>query len=709
VSSTSSNASRLPWLLLVPVVSLVDLGVAAEGLSRGAGERASRRADDADTIPRIVVLGFDGVDPGVVAEYLKAGELPAIRALVERGGLHNLQSEIPPESPVAWASLQTGVKPGRHGIFDFIGRDPERSGYRPTNGMVDFEPPPFLFGVVPTRPPRIESRLAFPTFLERVSEAGYGVLGLRPPLAFPARPHPDERLLTGLGTPDLAGTNGAYAYYDSNFTTQRPEYTVFNGHRILLEGGPSAVAFDTYLEGPYDRRRRDAHGGFPRLTVPLRFERILPDGPVNVVLDGERAVVAVGELTPWMRVGFHSKTFPSFAFRGLVRFRVQNIEPLQVLTDPVQIDPSDPALPIATPAGFAAELVDEGGPYSTTGWLEPTFPYNDGLMAPEMFMKHVLELMNRDHGLLLGELMRPARRSTRPAPLVFHVFTETDRTSHCFWWLRDTDHPAYDKQIAARLSGLDPILEIYRRMDHVIADAVARLGEDDTLLVVSDHGFQSFRYGFSVNQWLLNEGYLVMKSGADADPGTLSAFFGESLSTDDVDWSKTRAYALGLGQIYVNRRGREPQGIVAPEDVAALVAELRAKIVAFVDKKHDNALPIRKAYDLSKEYGDGPAMTHAAEIQLGFGKNYRVSWQTALLRDIRLKGTDPIDDNTNPWSGDHCSTDRDLVPGFLLSNRPLPVAPAGAPYNVRDIAATVLSHFHIDTSDLDGTPLPLGR
>jgi hypothetical protein len=704
----SSIARRLPWLLLVPVVSLVDLGVAAEGVSRAAGELALRRASDADTIPRIVVLGFDGVDPRVVAEYLKAAELPAVRALIERGGLHDLQSEIPPESPVAWASMQTGVKPSRHSIFDFIGRDPERSGYRPTNGMVDFDPPPFLFGAVPTRPPRVESRLAYRTFSERVSEAGYGVLGLRPPLAFPVRPQPDARVLSGLGTPDLAGTNGAYAFYDRGFTL-RPEYTVFNGHQIHLDGGPNALAFDTYLEGPFDRRHRDEHGGFPRLSLPLRFERILPDGPVSVVLAGEHVAVRAGEQSPWMRVGFRSKTIPAITFRGLVRFRVQSVEPLQVLTDPVQIDPNDPALPISTPPGFAAELVNEGGLYSTMGWLEPTFPLNDGLMAPETFMKHVLELMDRDHALLLGELMRPARRSTRPAPLVFHVFTETDRTSHCFWWLRDTEHPAYDKQIAARLAGRDPILEIYRQMDRVIADTVARLGPDDTLLVVSDHGFQSFRYGFSVNQWLLNEGYLVLKEDAGAvGGGTLSAFFGESLSTDAVDWSKTRAYALGLGQIYVNRRGREPQGIVAPGDVAALVAEIREKIVAFVDKKHDNAKPILKAYDLATEYGAGPAMARAAEIQLGFGKYYRVAWQTALLRDIRLRGTDPIDDNTYPWSGDHCSTDRDLVPGFLLSNRALPDAPTGAPYNVRDIAATVLAHFHLDASDLDATPLPLG-
>ena len=127
--------------------------MAAEGVSCAAGDRTWRRAADADTIPRLYVLGFDGVDPRLVAEYLARGELPAIAALVARGGLHHLQSEIPPESPVAWASLQTGLGPAHHGIFDFVGRDPATTGYRPVNGMVDFAAPPFLFGLVPTPPP----------------------------------------------------------------------------------------------------------------------------------------------------------------------------------------------------------------------------------------------------------------------------------------------------------------------------------------------------------------------------------------------------------------------------------------------------------------------------------------------------------------------------------------------------------------------------
>lgn len=688
-------AARVPWLLFV---ALVNVGVAAEWTAGAAGDRAWRRAPDADSVGRCFVLGFDGVDERVLRAYLP--QLPALRALAEAGGLHLLQSEIPPESPVAWSSMQTGVKPSRHAIFDFVGRDPRRTGYRPTNGMVDLAPPRFLFGKVPTRPPRVTSHLAYPTFLERVAAAGYPVTGLRPPLAFPVRPQAGAQVLSGLGTPDLAGTNGAYAFYDSGFAL-RPEYTVFNGHVIHLDGGPRALAFDTVLEGPFDRRRRDPVTGYPRVTVPLRFERTLPDGPVTVVLDGVRERVATGAASSWMTARFRMPTFPAVTLQGRVRFRVQSVEPLQVLTDPVQIDPQAPAMAISTPGGFAAALEREVGAYATMGWLEPTFPLNDGFLAPETFLKDVLELFDRDHALL-----RVALR--KPAPLVFHVFTETDRAAHCFWWLRDPEHPFFDVARAAAFAGRDPLLEVYERMDAVVADVVGRLGPDDTLLVVSDHGFQGFRWGFNVNQWLLNEGYLALRgSGDDLGDATLDDFFGESLDASAIDWSRTKAYALGLGQVYLNLRGREPQGTVDPSEARALAEEIRAKLLAYEDRPRRRR-PLSKVYVLADEYGPGPAMHRAAELQLGFAADYRVSWQTALLHDVRRKGTDPVVENAYPWSGDHCSTDRDLVPGVLLSNRRLPEAPASRPYHVRDVAATVLAHFGLDTSDLDAVPLPLG-
>ena len=647
-------------------------------------------ATDADTIPRVVVLGFDGLDPKILDEYVRAGDMPACLALRERGGVHEFQSEIPPESPVAWASVLTGVNPGRHGIFDFVARDPDTTGYKPVNAMVRVKPPRFLAGKIPFRPPLVVSRLAYATFLERVRAAGYPVLAIRPPLLFPAPDVPGARMLTGLGTPDLAGSNGLYALYDSGFGLGS-EYTVFDGHRIHLSGGEKARVFESYLEGPFDPTGRAEDGGKRRITVPLRFSRSEDGATVTVEVGGLRETVPAGGSTSWLAVPFVVPSLPEKTLSGRVRFEVLEArDRLLVITSPIQIDPLDPALPISTPPGFSAELERRYGSFKTTGWMEETFQLNDRSIGEDRFLADLLLDMDRDRGILLGEMARGGR-------CVFHVFTQTDRASHCFFWRRDRAHPAYDADAARRLP--DPLREVYRRMDAIVGEVASRLEPNDLLLVVSDHGFQSWRRGVNVNQWLLDNHYMVAD---DAPVKNLHEFFGDRLSVE-VDWSKTRAYALGLGQIYLNLKGREPEGIVDPAGADALAEEIATKLSALRDT--DGKAPLAKIYQMRDLY-HGKETPHAAELQLAFAEGYRVSWQTALLGGMRRAG--PVfEDNTFAWSGDHCSTLRDLVPGVLMVNRPLPPAPAGKPYGVRDVAPTVLRHFHVDASDLDGVPLPI--
>src|SRR5690606_15389641 len=123
------------------------------------------------------------------------------------------------------------------------------------------------------------------------------------------------------------------------------------------------------------------------------------------------------------------------------------------------------------------------------------------------------------------------------------------------------------------------------------------------------------RRGMNVNQWLLNEGYLVATE--DAPERNLNDFFGDRLSIAGIDWSRSKAYALGLGQIYLNRKGREPEGIVADAEVPALLDELRAKLLAYRDADGDGSAPITKVYEVAKIYR-GPHMHRAAELQLAF-------------------------------------------------------------------------------------------
>src|SRR4029453_10732994 len=87
---------------------------------------------------RLVILGFDGMDPALVGRWIRDGKLPHLKRLAEQGGMYPLATTHSPESPTAWASFATGVNPGKHNIYDFLVRD--TSTYLPDLGMVRREP-----------------------------------------------------------------------------------------------------------------------------------------------------------------------------------------------------------------------------------------------------------------------------------------------------------------------------------------------------------------------------------------------------------------------------------------------------------------------------------------------------------------------------------------------------------------------------------------
>src|SRR4051812_1412308 len=115
---------------------------------------SGRRAPSKYT-QRLVILGFDGMDPALVAKWMAAGKLPNMKRLADQGGMSPLGTTHSPESPTAWASFATGVNPGKHNIYDFLVRD--TSTYLPDLGMVRREPPPVLFDF----PPDAETKTFF--------------------------------------------------------------------------------------------------------------------------------------------------------------------------------------------------------------------------------------------------------------------------------------------------------------------------------------------------------------------------------------------------------------------------------------------------------------------------------------------------------------------------------------------------------------------
>jgi predicted AlkP superfamily phosphohydrolase/phosphomutase len=275
------------------------------------------------------------------------------------------------------------------------------------------------------------------------------------------------------------------------------------------------------------------------------------------------------------------------------------------------------------------------------------------------------------------------------------VIESTDRVQHMMWRLIDPAHPMYDARLAAKFGG--SIASIYRRADQFVGELLEHVEPGTPVLIVSDHGFHSFRQAVNLNTWLVERGFMTLRGEQPGEKTLDDLFMGRGQFWENVDWSKTRAYAMGLGQIYLNVRGREGQGIVSPgEDYRRLAQDLTAQLLALRDPK--SGVPMVSAVYKRDEVYTGPYLDNASDLQVGFAEGYRVSWQTAL------GGTPPgiVYPNMKKWSGDHGSYDYKATAGVLISN----VKVTSDVVRIVDIAPTVLKYFNVRIpGDMDGKPL----
>jgi predicted AlkP superfamily phosphohydrolase/phosphomutase len=283
--------------------------------------------------------------------------------------------------------------------------------------------------------------------------------------------------------------------------------------------------------------------------------------------------------------------------------------------------------------------------------------------------------------------------------LVTAIFTATDRIQHMFSRYDWTDVDLNGE----KASGIyrDAIDQSYVRMDDFIGRVLSEhVGPDDILLVVSDHGFAPWRRAVNLNRFLIESGYLTLRDRTGAR--SLVGHLGGGAALQQVDWSKTRAYSVGLGKIYLNLKGREPQGIVTAEEAPRLIEQIDRDLLAMVDGTQQVVSAVTRGLDAYK----GDAIPEgAADIYVGFHAGYRVSWQSCL------GGADEplVFDNRSAWSGDHCSVDPSQVPGVLFCNQRL----SGEDPRVVDIAPTVMDLFGFalrqPDSPLDGHSLIQGK
>ena len=268
------------------------------------------------------------------------------------------------------------------------------------------------------------------------------------------------------------------------------------------------------------------------------------------------------------------------------------------------------------------------------------------------------------------------------------AWTATDRIGHMFWRYRDPEHPMHDPE-GAKVFG-EALEQSYEKMDGIVGKVLPKLSETDLLLVMSDHGFETFRKGFNLNTWLVRNGYAAVE-GQD-DPETA---YGEKGFLMDFDWTRTQAYAIGLSSMYLNIQGRERNGIVPPDQADALIQELREKLLAVTDPETGDKV-FEELY--SRDVYSGVATYDAPDISLGYAHGYQNTKSAA-------KGAIPkelIVPNLDKWSGEHVAANFARIPGMLFANKPVQ---AEEP-DIRDLGVTALAYTDVETpGDFEGKSL----
>jgi predicted AlkP superfamily phosphohydrolase/phosphomutase len=379
-------------------------------------------------------------------------------------------------------------------------------------------------------------------------------------------------------------------------------------------------------------------------------------------------VLKAGELSDWVALQFSA--LPGVGVKGLTRLLVTEMgEHFSLYVAPINLDPESPAMPISHPAYYATYLAKKVGAFATLGLAEDTWGLNEGVTDDGTFLKQTYDIDRERESMFFAALDR-----LREGALVC-VFDATDRIQHMFWRYLDAAHPAHRADVP------DPhkhaIRDLYEKNDRLVGEVLGRLQPNDVLMVLSDHGFSAFRRGVNLNAWLLREGYLALRPGHD----------GKAEWLRDVDWSRTRAYCVGLGGMYLNLRGREQDGVVAPgAEAAAVKAEIIGKLDGLRDADRDE-IGVREAFDTAALYS-GPYLENAPDLIIGYNAGYRASWDGAT----GVVSGPVFEDNTKAWSGDHCIDPR-LVPGVLFCNRPVT---AEGDLSIVDVAPTALRLFGLE-------------
>jgi predicted AlkP superfamily phosphohydrolase/phosphomutase len=656
--------------------------------------------------PRMVVLGIDGMDPRVLRDVIARypERMANFAKLVTEGGLHELGTSTPPQSPVAWSNFTTGLDPGGHGIFDFIHRDPMTRAPAPsTTKIANASVLGPVLGYQFPLGGDSESNRTGKAFWKILAEHGVPAFIWRMPANFPVEPAKGLSF-SGMMTPAIDSAYGKYTFYTSD-----PPAESFGREGKIVPVREYNGRIDTSLSGPPNVFKANAGN----ITVPLTVHVDHEAGAVTIELADRKLVMKPGQWSDFVRVSFALLPAGASSVAGVVRFYLRGIAPaFELYASPVNIDPIDPIAPVSSPKKASRDLANVIGIYYTQGMPEDVNALKERVITDAEFMQQS-DLVH-DEGVRMMDYALDRWLAEKDGGFLFFYFSGIDLCGHMMWRHSDDGHPFHDDAFAKLDSSSwshrpgstwhDVIADLYMRMDPVLGDLRSKLPEGTRLVVMSDHGFKSYRRKFSLNTWLVDNGYLVLKPGRTKELPEGDAAFDRVFIMDAVDWSKTRAYGVGFNGLYLNLKGRELDDPKTPADESgivnkgagadALIRELKDKLEAL----RDGGERVVLRCDPASEVYHGARAAEAPDIIVGYNANYGNSDESSSGRIPH----DVLSDNHGgTFNGSHLMSP-DVVPGILLTNG----AVLGGPHRLEDLTVEILKQYGIAPEPgMRGTPV----